>query len=109
MQTKASAPIISNLQELIFLKVFLLYLIVFYTYILYSKKLDKYYKGHTNNVEKRLERHNSGSETFTSQGVPWIFILAIEKPTRRDAAILERKLKNLNKERLLMFIEKYKI
>ena len=26
------------------------------------KTLDKYYKGHTNNVENRLKRHNAGSE-----------------------------------------------
>ena len=81
---------------------------MFYTYILYSETLDRYYKGHTNNVSNRLKRHSAGTESFTSTGIPWILVLTIEKPTRQEAAILERKLKNLNNERLLMFIEKYK-
>jgi len=39
---------------------------VYFTYILYSESLGKYYKGSTSNVEKRLKRHNSGSEKYTS-------------------------------------------
>ena len=81
---------------------------MFFTYILYSVTLDKYYKGHTNNVYNRLKILNAGTVSSTSTGVPWQLVLVIEKPTRKEAAILERKLKNLNKVRLLMFIQKYK-
>ncbi|MCB8994752.1 MAG: GIY-YIG nuclease family protein [Bacteroidales bacterium] len=31
---------------------------MFYIYILYSAKYDKYYVGHTDNVPRRLEEHN---------------------------------------------------
>jgi len=44
---------------------------VYSTYILYSKLLDKYYVGSTNNLENRLFRHNSGYNKFTKTGIPW--------------------------------------
>ncbi|MBM3186983.1 MAG: GIY-YIG nuclease family protein [Bacteroidetes bacterium] len=34
---------------------------MFYTYILYSKKLNSFYKGETGNINDRLSRHNSYS------------------------------------------------
>ncbi|HAT63676.1 MAG TPA: excinuclease ABC subunit C, partial [Flavobacteriaceae bacterium] len=76
-------------------------------YILYSDKLDKYYKGYTNSISERLKRHNAGYEKYTRYGTPWKLILTIEKPTKSDAIILESKLKNLNRERLELFIFKY--
>ena len=56
----------------------------------------------------RIARHNSGTERYTSVYKPWEKVLVIEKTSRSEAVILERKLKNLNRERLLQFIEKYK-
>ena len=81
---------------------------MFYTYILYSEILNKFYKGHTINIKNRLKQHNTGKVLSTLKGIPWRLVLTIEKPTRSDAIILENKLKNLNRERLLLFIEKYK-
>ncbi len=80
---------------------------MFYTYILYSVSIDKYYKGHTYNIEARLEKHNRGEVKSTSRGIPWKLILFIRKGTRSDAMKLERKLKNLNRARLEAFIIKY--
>ncbi|QLE02868.1 GIY-YIG nuclease family protein [Galbibacter sp. BG1] len=80
---------------------------MYYVYILYSEKLDGYYKGYTQNIEKRLLRHNSGVENYTSKGVLWVLKLTIEKSSKTEAIILERKLKNLNRVRLEGFIEKY--
>ena len=79
----------------------------YYVYILYSKSLNKYYKGYTNNIEERLKRHNSSYEMYTSRGVPWQLKLVLTKSTERDAIQLEKKLKNLNRERLEAFILKY--
>ncbi|MCC1484256.1 GIY-YIG nuclease family protein [Winogradskyella immobilis] len=77
-----------------------------FVYIIYSESRKKYYKGITNNFNKRLKEHNSESNSgYTSSGKPWIKILVIEKPNRLEAIILERKLKNLNKERLEIFIK----
>jgi putative endonuclease len=42
-----------------------------YVYILYSKKLDRYYIGSCGDVEKRLIRHNAGATKSTKPGRPW--------------------------------------
>jgi putative endonuclease len=52
--------------------VFQSFFCMFYTYILYSEKLNKFYIGSTENVEKRLAQHNNGNVKFTSRGIPWI-------------------------------------
>ncbi len=80
---------------------------MYYVYILYSEKHDKYYIGQTNDVKARLERHNNGLENFTSKYIPWILVGFITKATRAEAVVLEKKLKNLSRERLPIFIAKY--
>lgn len=80
---------------------------MYYVYILYSENHDKYYIGQTNDVKARLERHNNGLENFTSKYIPWILVRFITKTTRAEAVVLEKKLKNLSRERLLIFIAKY--
>jgi putative endonuclease len=46
-------------------------------------------------------------EKATQFGAPWILIWKIEKPDRSSAIILERKLKNLSRQRLIDFMNKY--
>ncbi len=77
-------------------------------YINYSEKFDKYYIGQTENFKSRLLLHNSGLVQSTKPYIPWVNVLLIEKSSRSEAIILEKKLKNLNRERLISFIEKYK-
>ncbi len=79
----------------------------FFVYILYSEKFDKFYIGQTNNYESRLQMHNSGHVKSTSPFIPWIRVCLIQKVSRADAMTLEKKIKNLNRKRLLDFIEKY--
>jgi putative endonuclease len=79
----------------------------FSVYILYSESYDIYYIGQTNNLPQRIERHNSGLEKFTSPYCPWVLKFSLEKATRGEAVVLESKLKNLNREKLLKFINKY--
>src|SRR5574340_68500 len=38
---------------------------MFFTYILKSQKDGKYYIGSTQNIDKRIERHNAGYESST--------------------------------------------
>jgi len=80
---------------------------MYFTYILYSNLFDKYYIGQTNDVKQRLNRHNRGQVTSTKPYKPWELVLVIQKTSRSEAMILERKLKNLNRKKLLQFIEKY--
>jgi len=79
----------------------------YYVYILYSNSKDTFYRGQTNNVEKRLIKHNAGYEIYTVKGKPWTLIWYTEKKTRSEALRLEKKLKNLDRQRLIDFIKKY--
>ena len=79
----------------------------FFVYILYSESIDSYYKGQTSDLEDRLHRHNSGYEKATKSGTPWKLIWCTQKATRSEALILEKKLKNLSREKIVQFVEKY--
>ena len=78
-----------------------------WVYILYSEKSDTYYKGQTDDLTKRIKRHNSGWEKATQNGTPWRIVWKTEKRDRSSAVKLEMKLKNLTRERLEKFIMKY--
>ena len=78
-----------------------------YVYILYTEKFDKFYIGQTNDVSDRLKRHNNGTEKATKPFIPWKMIWFTSKEVRSEAMILEKKLKNLSKERIKLFIKKY--
>lgn len=49
-----------------------------YVYILQSESVGKYYCGETQNIEDRIERHNSGRSKSTKSGIPWKLIRIIE-------------------------------
>jgi putative endonuclease len=70
--------------------------IMFHIYILYSSKIDRFYKGQTDNLSNRMKRHNGGFEKFTKNGVPWKLIWSTEKESRSQAKQLESKLKKMN-------------
>lgn len=80
---------------------------IFFVYILYSEEHNRYYIGQTSDVTTRVKRHNSGLEKSTSPYKPWKLICSLEKKSRSEGMILERKLKNLNTEDLKKFIAKY--
>ena len=42
-----------------------------YLYILYSKKLNKFYIGSTTDLNRRITEHNRGKEKFTKTGGQW--------------------------------------
>ncbi|MBK8712189.1 MAG: GIY-YIG nuclease family protein [Niastella sp.] len=80
---------------------------MFSVYILYSAMHDRYYIGQTADLNKRIQRHNNKMEKATSPYVPWNVVGFVEKSNRSEAMILEKKLKNLSRERLKIFIDKY--
>ena len=81
---------------------------MFYTYILYSKSANSFYKGSTKCLTDRLRRHNNAYEKATKNGIPWILLWSAAKPNRSEAQILEYKLKNLSIKRTCEFMLKYK-
>jgi putative endonuclease len=72
-------------------------------YILYSSKLDRYYTGTTDDVERRLAEHNSGSyeKAFTQKGIPWVLYLFIEGLESRQAYEMERHIKSMKSRKYI--------
>jgi len=79
----------------------------FFVYIIYSETFDKFYIGQTNDITDRLRRHNSGFENATAPYLPWQLLWHTEKLSRAETMALEKKLKNLSKDRIRQFIQKY--
>ncbi len=73
----------------------------YYTYILYSASIDKYYVGHTNNLERRIYEHNLGKEKFSSKGIPWEIKFSRTYNNNVDAAREERRLKKCKNRKYL--------
>ena len=44
---------------------------MFAAYVLYSPTHDRYYKGHAEDLDKRLKDHNSGGVQATKPFRPW--------------------------------------
>jgi putative endonuclease len=66
---------------------------MFYTYILWSEALQKFYIGFTEDLEERLRYHNAGNVKFTSLGTPWRIVHSEIYPTRAEAMRRERQIK----------------
>ena len=79
----------------------------YWVYIIYSDKFNRYYIGQTSDFEGRIDRHNRGYEKSTKPYIPWVLVCCLEKNSRSESMILEKKLKNLNIEDLSKFITKY--
>jgi putative endonuclease len=61
---------------------------VFYVYILFSERGDKFYVGHSSDPERRLIEHNTSPELkYTSKFRPWKLLMAIEISDSRGDAI----------------------
>ncbi|MCX7729235.1 MAG: GIY-YIG nuclease family protein [Bacteroidia bacterium] len=80
---------------------------MFFVYVLYSPLFSKFYIGQTNHIKKRLYYHNAGYNKSTAAYRPWVLKCVIAKNSRAEALTLEKKLKNLNKQKLIRFINKY--
>jgi putative endonuclease len=70
-------------------------IIVYYVYILQSRKTGKLYIGQTNNLDRRIEDHNTGlGGKYTRQNGPWILVYSEQHPNRVSAVRQERYLKS---------------
>jgi putative endonuclease len=78
---------------------------MFYIYILYATKYDKFYIGYTNNYRLRIQQHNHQQyfNTFTSKYRPWELAAVFECGTEEGEAIkLERFIKKQKSRKLLL-------
>ena len=62
-------------------------------YILYSKNIDRYYVGFSQDVKTRLHYHNLGRKGWTKRGIPWEIVFTFPCKDKKQAMILERKIK----------------
>ncbi|HEY5616214.1 MAG TPA: GIY-YIG nuclease family protein [Bacteroidota bacterium] len=65
----------------------------FFTYAIVSKERFRYI-GHTSDLERRLEKHNTGKSHATKHGYEWRYIYAKEFTTRSEAMKHEKWLKS---------------
>jgi putative endonuclease len=80
---------------------------IYWVYILQSQLNDSFYKGHTDELLRRIEEHNSGKVTYTRKFIPWDLVWYTSIPSKTEAYELELKLKNLSNKRTIDFIKKY--
>jgi putative endonuclease len=68
---------------------------MYYVYILQSLKTGKLYIGHTDNLARRVEEHNSGwGSKYTRQNGPWTLLYSESCPDRSSAVKRELYLKS---------------
>jgi putative endonuclease len=75
----------------------------FTVYILYSEKNKKYYIGSCQNIEERLNRHNTGRNKSTHSGIPWKLMYQENFDTRTNAVTREKVIKKMKSKK---YIEK---
>ncbi|MHB8636061.1 MAG: GIY-YIG nuclease family protein [Fimbriimonadaceae bacterium] len=66
---------------------------MFFTYILWSESLGKFYVGQTQDLDSRVSFHNRGHVKFSSAGVPWVLVHAESHASRKAAVSREREIK----------------
>jgi putative endonuclease len=72
-----------------------------YTYILFSKKLNKYYVGACTDIERRMYEHNIGHSKFTSTGIPWELVYKQHFETLILAKQFEAKIKKMKSRKYI--------
>ena len=66
---------------------------VWFVYILYSRSLDRYYIGVTENVEVRFTKHLAKHRGYTGSATDWELKYVETFPAKRAALIREKQLK----------------
>ena len=97
-----STPIFSTKSNRLFWAIFLF--MEYCCYILYSAKLDRYYIGHTEDLEQRLVQHNSGLSTFTAKANDWIIVYQQFFDTREEARKRENEIKKKKSRKYIEWI-----
>ena len=67
---------------------------MYYVYIIYSRRFDRYYTGMSVDVKQRLLTHNLGRVKSTKAFVKWELVHVERFNTREEARIREKYLKS---------------
>ena len=81
---------------------------MYYVYIIYSEKLNRFYTGTTNDLDKRIEQHNSKfyPNSFTCKGIPWILKVDFLFDNNATAYFAERFIKRMKSKTFIQKIIK---
>jgi len=77
---------------------------MFYTYILYSAKHDRFYIGQCEDVAARLLRHNNSGVPSTKPYIPWQLASYEEYTSRAEASKRELEIKNKKSRKYIEFL-----
>jgi len=74
---------------------------MYHVYILYSKLLNRYYIGSTENIESRLRKHNTNHKGFTGRAPDWQVVYKEDLADKQIGLTREKQIKNW-KSRLMI-------
>ena len=77
---------------------------MYYVYIIESEQSGIFYKGSTNDFERRLIEHNEGRNNYSRDKGPWKLVFVQPFEEKHNALIQEKKLKRCNKDYLRWLI-----
>ena len=80
------------------------------TYILFSKKLNRFYIGSAKDFDSRFEKHQThyfGTKKFTSKADDWEIFLVIECQTENQARQIEAHIKKMKSKIYVDNLKKY--
>ena len=67
---------------------------MYYFYILYSPQSDRYYVGHTSDLEGRIKKHNTNHKGFTGHYHDWQLVYSEQFASKALAYAREREVKS---------------
>ena len=77
-------------------------------YILYSKKLNRFYTGETSDLDQRLVFHkNSPTHKFTGKADDWELFYEFECPSKKIAKLIEAHIKRMKSRRYIENLKRY--
>ncbi|MFN3138420.1 MAG: GIY-YIG nuclease family protein [Allomuricauda sp.] len=76
----------------------------YFVYIIYSKSLDRYYVGHSQDLEDRMNRHNSGRSKYTKTAKDWEVKYTERYFTRSEAMNREKDIKRKKSRKYIEFL-----
>ncbi|MBN7816792.1 GIY-YIG nuclease family protein [Algoriphagus sp. YJ13C] len=81
----------------------------FFVYIIYSASRDSYYIGQTQDLEERLNQHNTGyfKNSHTHGTIDWKLVHSIPCSSRKQAVNIEMHIKRARKRKYLEDLQKY--
>jgi putative endonuclease len=79
-------------------------------YILFSRKLNRFYTGCTINLEERLQKHNDGfysKSSFTTKVQDWELFLHFECKNEKQAKAVEQHIKKMKSKTYIQNLKTY--